>query len=215
MPVYGLTQHAGLAENVLDHRLNCRTVYMNRINRFLYWNMNYHVEHHMFPLVPYHALPKLHELVKTDCPPAYPGIKNAFQEIIPAVLKQSKDPNYFVERKLPTSSVQIEKSTRKFIGSLNDADSNGWVKICQVNQIKINEVIRFDCDENTFAVYQTEKGNYYATDGICTHGNMHLSEGMILGDQIECAKHNGRFKIADGSVATAASLCWIKNLSSH
>ena len=29
MPIYGLTQHAGLAENVLDHRLNCRTVYMN------------------------------------------------------------------------------------------------------------------------------------------------------------------------------------------
>ena len=29
MPVYGMTQHAGLAENVLDHRLNCRTVNMN------------------------------------------------------------------------------------------------------------------------------------------------------------------------------------------
>ena len=41
--IYGLTQHAGLAENVLDHRLNCRTVYMNFLNRFLYWNMNYHV----------------------------------------------------------------------------------------------------------------------------------------------------------------------------
>jgi Na+-transporting NADH:ubiquinone oxidoreductase subunit F len=52
MVVYGLTQHAGLAENVLDHRLNCRTVYMNFIHRYLYWNMNYHVEHHMFPLVP-------------------------------------------------------------------------------------------------------------------------------------------------------------------
>ncbi len=26
MPIYGYTQHAGLAENVLDHRLNCRTV---------------------------------------------------------------------------------------------------------------------------------------------------------------------------------------------
>ena len=33
MPVYGYTQHAGLAENVLDHRLNCRTVYMNFIHR--------------------------------------------------------------------------------------------------------------------------------------------------------------------------------------
>ena len=68
MPIYGMTQHAGLAENVLDHRLNCRTVYMNPINRFFYWNMNYHVEHHMFPLVPYHALPRLHAVVKEDCP---------------------------------------------------------------------------------------------------------------------------------------------------
>ncbi len=40
MPIYGDTQHAGLAENVLDHRLNCRTVYMNPVNRYLYWNMN-------------------------------------------------------------------------------------------------------------------------------------------------------------------------------
>ena len=59
MIVHNTPQHAGLAENVLDHRLNCRTVYMNPISRFIYWNMNYHVEHHMFPLVPYHALPKL------------------------------------------------------------------------------------------------------------------------------------------------------------
>ena len=43
MPIYGYTQHAGLAENVLDHRLNCRTVHMNPVNRFFYWNMNYHV----------------------------------------------------------------------------------------------------------------------------------------------------------------------------
>ncbi|MSV37058.1 MAG: fatty acid desaturase, partial [Actinobacteria bacterium] len=34
MVVYGITQHAGLAEDVLDHRLNTRTVMMNRINRF-------------------------------------------------------------------------------------------------------------------------------------------------------------------------------------
>jgi fatty acid desaturase len=45
---FDLTQHAGLAENVLDHRLNSRTVYMNRLFRFVYWNMNYHIEHHMF-----------------------------------------------------------------------------------------------------------------------------------------------------------------------
>ena len=84
MGIYGLTQHAGLAENVLDHRLNCRTVYMNPINRYLYWNMNYHLEHHMFPLVPYHALPKLHALIKDDCPEPYPSLLAAWSEIIPA-----------------------------------------------------------------------------------------------------------------------------------
>jgi fatty acid desaturase len=38
--VYALTQHAGMGENVLDHRLNTRTVKMCVVNRFLYWNMN-------------------------------------------------------------------------------------------------------------------------------------------------------------------------------
>ena len=56
----GVTQHIGLAEDVLDHRLNSRTVYINPLSRFVYWNMNYHVEHHMFPMVPYYALPALH-----------------------------------------------------------------------------------------------------------------------------------------------------------
>ena len=77
MVVYGVTQHAGLAENVLDHRLNTRTVYMNPINRYLYWNMGYHIEHHMFPMVPYHNLPKLHALMKSDTPPPYNGLIEA------------------------------------------------------------------------------------------------------------------------------------------
>ena len=38
-----LTQHAGLAENVLDHRLSTRTVILGPVLRFLYWNMNYHI----------------------------------------------------------------------------------------------------------------------------------------------------------------------------
>ncbi len=99
--VFAITQHAGLAENVLDHRLNTRTIYMNPIFRFLYWNMNYHVEHHMFPLVPYHALPELHEEMKNDTPKPYKGLIQAYREIIPALIKQTKYPGYFVKRELP------------------------------------------------------------------------------------------------------------------
>lgn len=99
--LYGLTQHAGLGENVLDHRLNTRTVLMNPINRFLYWNMNYHIEHHMYPMVPYHQLPLLHEEVKKDLPTPYPSMWAAYKEIVPAVLRQLKDQTYYIKRDLP------------------------------------------------------------------------------------------------------------------
>ncbi len=199
MPIYGLTQHAGLAENVLDHRLNCRTVYMNRIHRFLYWNMNYHIEHHMFPMVPYHALPKLHQLMKEDCPPPYKGIAEAFREIIPTLLKQIKDPSYFATRTIPADSGKLEDASHIYRASATDADTDGFVQIVSLAELSENEVVRFDLDDQTFAVYKTEKGKCHVTEGICTHGNTHLSDGLLVGDQIECPKHNGRFSILDGS----------------
>jgi fatty acid desaturase len=98
--LYGMTQHAGLGENVLDHRLNTRTVKMCAVHRFLYWNMNYHVEHHMFPMVPYYRLAELHEEIKGDCAPPYPSMWAAYKEIIPAILRQLRDQEYYVRREL-------------------------------------------------------------------------------------------------------------------
>ncbi|MFC5651179.1 fatty acid desaturase family protein [Paenibacillus solisilvae] len=102
--LFGITQHLGLYEDVLDHRLNTRTIYMNPILRFLYWNMNYHIEHHMFPMVPYHALPKLHEEMKRDCPDARQGLLAALKEVITALRKQKHDPSYVVEKPLPNTA---------------------------------------------------------------------------------------------------------------
>ena len=100
----GVTQHIGLAEDVLDHRQNCRTVLMNPISRFIYLNMNYHVEHHMFPMVPYYRLPDLHEEMKNDCPKPYSGFLEAYREIIPTVIRQLRDPTYFAKRVLPETA---------------------------------------------------------------------------------------------------------------
>ena len=197
---YGLTQHAGLAENVLDHRLNCRTVYMNPIHRYLYWNMNYHVEHHMFPLVPYHALPKLHALVKDDCPTPYPSLFSAWREIAPTVLRQVKDPGHHIKRVLPMSKARTREAS---FTTPSVADAEGWVEACAANDLRPGDVIRFDHGKHTFALYRDDSGHLYATDGVCTHGNTHLSEGLVIGKTIECAKHNGRFHLIDGSPARA------------
>jgi len=201
MPVYGLTQHAGLQENVLDHRLNCRTVYMNRVNRYLYWNMNYHIEHHMFPLVPYHALPKLHKLMKDDCPKPYGSIVEAFREIIPAILKQVKDPSYFVERKLPERKSSASYTGRNIFAGDSASLKDGKIVVCRIDELPKGEVVRFDFQQKTYAVYRTINNEFYATEGFCTHGNAHLAEGVVIGNIIECAKHNGRFNLKDGSPA--------------
>ena len=100
----GLLQHGGLADDVVDYRLNTRTVYMNPITRFIYWNMNYHIEHHMYPLVPYHALPRLHELVKHDLPTPSPSIWRAYREMIPVLVRQLRDEEYFLKRELPPTA---------------------------------------------------------------------------------------------------------------
>jgi fatty acid desaturase len=95
----GLTQHSGLAEDVTDHRLNTRTVYMNPVTRFIYLNMNYHVEHHMFPMVPYYSLPALHAEIKDDLPEPARSIPAAFKEFVPVMLRQRLDTTVFVDRR--------------------------------------------------------------------------------------------------------------------
>jgi fatty acid desaturase len=99
--LFALTQHAGLAEDVRDHRLNTRTVKLNPFFRFLYFNMNYHIEHHMFPTVPFHALPRLSEQIQKDLPRQYDGLIDAYREIVPVLIKQSRDANYFLLREVP------------------------------------------------------------------------------------------------------------------
>ena len=99
----GLTQHAGLEENIKDHRKSTRTVIFNPILTFLYCHMEYHVEHHIFPKIPCHNLKKLREHLKDQLPKANKGLWDAYSEIIPAIFRQAKDKNYFIDKKIPTA----------------------------------------------------------------------------------------------------------------
>ena len=98
-----LTQHAGLADNVKDHRKSTRTVILNPFFSFLYSNMEYHIEHHIFPKVPCHNLKKLHKHLKNQFPMPYNGLVDAYKTIIPTIFKQAKDANYFININLPSN----------------------------------------------------------------------------------------------------------------
>jgi Na+-transporting NADH:ubiquinone oxidoreductase subunit F len=107
-----------------------------------------------------------------------------------------------VKRKLPSPTVPLEVTgTVAAFRARSAPTADGWVDVCNVGFIEKADVVRFDHNRQTFAIYRTIDNQYYATDGICTHGNAHLAEGFVKGRLIECSKHNGRFDITNGSPA--------------
>jgi fatty acid desaturase len=66
--------------------------------------MNYHLEHHMFPSVPYRNLPKLHALVRDDLPAPHRGVIHAYRDILPALWRQRRDLDHFIQTQIPSTS---------------------------------------------------------------------------------------------------------------
>jgi fatty acid desaturase len=105
----GFTQHAGLPHSVPDFRLCCRTVLLNPVVRFLYWHMNYHVEHHMYAAVPFYNLGKLRAAIAHDLPPAYPGLIAAWRAMLPVLRRQREDPEYAFMPPLPSNAAPVSE----------------------------------------------------------------------------------------------------------
>jgi 3-phenylpropionate/trans-cinnamate dioxygenase ferredoxin subunit len=81
-----------------------------------------------------------------------------------------------------------------------------WIEICEASSFEKESVIRFDYAGRTFAIYRSLDDRYFATDGLCTHEGIHLSDGRVIDDTIECPKHNGIFNYMTGE-AMGAPVC--------
>ncbi len=62
--IRGIAEHAGYKQNE-DQRLNARTV-VNPLQAFFFApnRVNYHIEHHVYPSIPWYRLPEVHQLMK-------------------------------------------------------------------------------------------------------------------------------------------------------
>ena len=81
-----------------------------------------------------------------------------------------------------------------------------WVDACGVDDVEEEDVMRFDHGGRTFAIYRSPDDQYFATDGLCTHEQVNLADGLVMDDIIECPKHNGRFNYRTGE-AKGAPVC--------
>ena len=95
------TQHIGLPDKVPDFRICCRTFTLNPLIRFLYWNMNYHVEHHMYAAVPCYNLHRLHKRIRSDLPWCPRGLVATWLHIGRVLRRQQREPGYRYVAEVP------------------------------------------------------------------------------------------------------------------
>jgi fatty acid desaturase len=97
-------QHIGMTDNVADFRLCTRTIILNPVVRFLYWHMNYHIEHHMYAGVPCYRLGRLHKAIRHDLPPCPRGLAETWRGIAEIQRRQKEDPTYQFRPELPSAA---------------------------------------------------------------------------------------------------------------
>jgi fatty acid desaturase len=84
-----LIQHVEMAENSPSILDSTRSFRGSPISSFLYMNMENHVEHHLFPQVPFYALPDLHDAIGEQLPEPDPGFWLTSLEVLSVVIRRS------------------------------------------------------------------------------------------------------------------------------
>lgn len=96
----GVPMHVGLRTNVADFRKCVRTIRLDPITSFLYWRMQWHIEHHMYAAIPCYNLRELHWAVHDDMPERR-TLWGAWREMRETWRKQQGSPDYQFDTPVP------------------------------------------------------------------------------------------------------------------
>ncbi len=84
---FRIAEHAECKEGP-DLRENTRTTRASSWINFLFWNMPYHAEHHICPMVPFHALPRLHQVVRDKLFPVGEGYFKVHADVLSQIVRR-------------------------------------------------------------------------------------------------------------------------------
>ena len=192
-----VTQHAGLRENVLDHRLSTRTVYMCPVYRFLY------LEHELprrAPHVPVGPVLQPAGAARGDqgLPAAAVEVDlEAYREILHAVRMQQKDTTWEIERgwEPPVGTSGVGGAARP----VKVAQGPGEIELGSAGMLSPGNLAPVDIDGRHYVLCRMLDGTYAFFDGLCTHASTRLADGYLDDCVIECPKHNARFDVRTGA----------------
>lgn len=84
-----------------------------------------------------------------------------------------------------------------------------FVTVAREGEIRKGQVRTFKIGDHDIALCNVE-GTYFATQNLCTHDGGPLGEGEMLGYEIECPRHGGRFDVRTGEVTALPPIFPIK-----
>ena len=74
---------------------------------------------------------------------------------------------------------------------------NSFVTVAKVGDLNPGEMMYVEVGDEPVVLINLD-GDFYALSDICTHEEASLSDGEIVGDEIECPLHGGAFDIRTG-----------------
>jgi 3-phenylpropionate/trans-cinnamate dioxygenase ferredoxin subunit len=72
------------------------------------------------------------------------------------------------------------------------------LRACSTSDIEEEDVRRFYNEGRTYAIYHGPNGDFFATDGYCTHEKAHFGDGLVDDYEIEWPLHFGAFGYRTG-----------------
>lgn len=78
---------------------------------------------------------------------------------------------------------------------------NHWEAVCAADDVEVSCARLVLVGDREVALFRLADG-FHALDDRCTHGAASLSDGRVVGDEVECPFHAGRFKIRTGAACS-------------
>jgi len=90
-----MTQHVGMQKSINDWRRCARSIKVGPVTSFLYWRMQYHIEHHMYPSIPFYRLKELRKEIEF-CLPERKTLWGAWKEILNYLKEYKSNPDSYI-----------------------------------------------------------------------------------------------------------------------
>ena len=83
--------------------------------------------------------------------------------------------------------------------------------IGSLDQFPTGTLNRVQLGDTTLCVARTREGHVYAISDRCSHENYSLSEGELLGFEVECPQHSSRFDLRSGAPSGLPAVVPVKS----